>query len=118
MIESESLKSGVHLSEAEFRAYHLERPGFRVSEIHLSSSQQIPWHLHTHISDTFYVMSGEMRLFLQSPKEAMNLLPGDSYCVEAGRPHLVTNAGDELMTFVVLQGVGEYDYVPLVNKGS
>jgi hypothetical protein len=31
-----------------------------------------------------------------------------------GRPHLVTNAGTGSMTFLVLQGVGEYDYVPLV----
>jgi hypothetical protein len=29
-----------------------------------------------------------------------------------GRPRLVTNAGDGSMTF--LQGVGEYDYVPMV----
>jgi hypothetical protein len=32
----------------------------------------------------------------------------------AGRPHLVTNAGDTSMIILVLQGVGEYDYVPLV----
>ncbi len=37
-----------------------------------------------------------------------------SYAVAAGRPHLVTNAGDASMTILVLQGVGEYDYVPLV----
>jgi len=27
---------------------------------------------------------------------------------------LVTNAGDASMTILVLQGVGEYDYVPFV----
>ena len=32
----------------------------------------------------------------------------------AGRPHLVTNAGEGSLTFLVLQGIGEYDYVPLV----
>ena len=36
-------------------------------------------------------------------------------CIAApGRPHLVTNAGERSMTFLVLQGVGEYDYVPMV----
>ena len=35
-------------------------------------------------------------------------------CPQPGRPHLVTNAGERSMTFLVLQGVGEYDYVPLV----
>ncbi len=37
-----------------------------------------------------------------------------AHAVAAGRPHLVTNAGTTSMTFLVLQGVGEYDYVPLV----
>ena len=27
---------------------------------------------------------------------------------------LVTNGGDDSATFLVLQGIGEYDYVPLV----
>jgi hypothetical protein len=33
--------------------------------------------------------------------------------VRAGRPHLVTNGGTTSAVFLVLQGVGEYDYVPL-----
>ena len=43
----------------------------------------------------------------------MQLGPGDSYPVAPGRPHLVTNGGDSSATFLALQGVGEYDYVPL-----
>jgi hypothetical protein len=39
---------------------------------------------------------------------------GESFVAVAGRPHLVTNAGDTSLTFLILQGVGEYDYVPLV----
>jgi len=115
MRASQPLKSGTHLFETEFRAYHLERSGFRVSEIHLSKSQKVPWHYHSNISDTFYVISGEMHLFLQSPKESIRLLPGKSVCVEPGRPHLVTNRGEELLTFIIMQGVGEYDYVPLTE---
>jgi len=33
--------------------------------------------------------------------------------VRPGRPHLVTNAGPRSATFLVLQGIGEYDYVGL-----
>jgi hypothetical protein len=36
--------------------------------------------------------------------------------VRPGRPHLVTNAGDKSLTFLIMQGVGEYDYVPLVER--
>ena len=38
-------------------------------------------------------------------------LPGGP--VAAGRPHLVTNAGDASATFLVLQGLGEFDFVPV-----
>jgi mannose-6-phosphate isomerase-like protein (cupin superfamily) len=68
---------------------------------------------HTNITDAFYVLEGQMRLFLQDPKEEVNLKPGEIHVVEAARPHLVTNGGTKLLTFLVLQGIGEYDYVPL-----
>ncbi len=111
-----SVKDASHLYEVERRARHAERPGFRISELQISPTQQVPWHYHTNIRDTFYVVEGEIRLFLRDPKEDVRLEPGDTYAVRAGRPHLVTNAGTTSATFLVLQGIGEYDYVPLVNR--
>jgi quercetin dioxygenase-like cupin family protein len=108
------VKDASHLYEVERRARHCERPGFRISEIQLSRTQTVPWHTHTNVSDTFYVLEGNMRLFQQTPKEAIELASGQIYQVVPGRPHLVTNAGERSMTFLVLQGVGEYDYVPMV----
>lgn len=113
--KKEAVKDASHLYEVERRARHCERPGFRIAEIQLSPTQTVPWHTHTNVSDTFYVLEGEMRLHLQNPKEAIVLKPGQSYAVAAGRPHLVANAGARSMTFLVLQGVGEYDYVPMVQ---
>jgi len=108
------VKDASHLYEVERRDRHAERPGFRISELQLSPTQTVPWHFHTNISYTFYVLEGEMRLFLQQPKEEVRLGVGQSYVAVAGRPHLVTNAGKTSLTFLILQGVGEYDYVPLV----
>ena len=110
----EPLKDARHLYETERQIYHLERPGFRINEMTLSATQKVPWHYHSTVRDTFYVIDGLLRLFLQDPKEEVQLSPGDSYPVEARRPHLVTNGADRPVTFLVLQGVGEYDYVPLV----
>jgi len=110
----EPVKDASHLYEVERRAYHLEQPGFRIAELQLSPTQKVPWHFHTNISDTFYVLKGEMRLFLQNPKQEVRLKPGESFVCVAGRPHLVTNAGQTSLTFLIMQGVGEYDYVPLV----
>jgi len=98
----------------ERRAEHAARPGFRITELQISSKQKVPWHCHTNVQDTFYVLEGELRLFLREPKEEVRLRPGETYSVAPRRPHLVTNAGEKSATFLVLQGIGEYDYVPLV----
>ena len=109
-----AVKDSSHLYEVERRARHAERPGFRISELQISATQQVPWHSHTNIQDTFYVLEGRLRLFLREPKEDVRLAPGETYVVRPGRPHLVTNGGEGSATFLVLQGIGEYDYVPLV----
>ena len=110
----EAIKDRSHLYEVERRAHHAVRPGFRITELQISPTQKVPWHCHSNVQDTFYVIEGQLRLFLREPKEEVRLGPGESYCVAVRRPHLVTNAGDVSATFLVLQGIGEYDYVPLV----
>lgn len=109
------VKDSTGLYEVERRARHAERPGFRISELQISPTQQVPWHLHTNVQDTFYVLEGELRLFLRDPKEDVRLRPGETYAVRPGRAHLVTNPGTRSATFLVLQGIGEYDYVPLTG---
>ena len=109
----EALKDSSNLYEVERRAYHAERPGFRISELQISQTQKVPWHYHNNIQDTFYVLEGRLRLFLRDPKEEVLLTSGETYSVRPRRPHLVTNAGQTSATFLVLQGIGEYDYVPL-----
>jgi mannose-6-phosphate isomerase-like protein (cupin superfamily) len=113
----QGVKDASHLYEVERRARHAERPGFRINELQISPTQQVPWHYHTHIQDTFYVLEGELRLFLRDPKEEVRVQPGQTYAVRPGRAHLVTNPGQTSATFLVLQGIGEYDYVPLTNRG-
>jgi len=108
-----AVKDSSGLYEVERRARHAERPGFRITELQISPTQTVPWHYHSNIQDTFYVLQGTLRLFLRDPKEDVRLAPGEIYAVRPGRPHLVTNAGDTSATFLVLQGLGEYDYVPL-----
>jgi mannose-6-phosphate isomerase-like protein (cupin superfamily) len=109
----EAVKDSGHLYEVERRASHAERPGFRISELQISPTQQVPWHYHTRVQDTFYVLEGRLRIFLRDPKEEVRLEPGQTYAVRSGRPHLVTNGGEVSAVFLVLQGLGEYDFVPL-----
>jgi hypothetical protein len=92
------LKDASHLYEVEHRATHAARPGFRINELRISPTQKVPWHYHNNVCDTFYVV-------------------GQTHTVPAGRPHLATNGGPGSATFHVLQGMGEYDFVPLLARG-
>jgi hypothetical protein len=52
---------------AERVGRHAERPGFRISEMRMSPTQRIPWHYHTNIQDTFYVLDGSVRITCVTP---------------------------------------------------
>lgn len=106
-------KDPSQLLDVERLRHYASRPGFRIAEITINLAQKIPWHCHSHIQDTFYIIEGSLRVFLRDPKEDVRLTPGQTYSVRAERPHLVTNGGETPATFLVLQGIGEYDFVPL-----
>ena len=112
------VKDASHLYEVERRATHAARPGFRIQELQISPTQQVPWHYHNNVQDTFYVLTGMIRIFLQEPKEEIRLSPGETYTVRPKRAHLVTNASDRSATFLVLQGIGEYDFMPMTRRGG
>ena len=109
----EAVRDSSGLYDVERRVRHAERPGFRITELQLGPRQAVPWHYHNQIHDTFYVLEGQVRLSLRDPHEEVTLGPGETCAVRPKRPHLVANAGETSATFFVLQGIGEYDYVPL-----
>jgi quercetin dioxygenase-like cupin family protein len=109
----EPVKDASHLYEVERRATHAARPGFRINELQLSPTQKVPWHYHSNVQDTFYVLEGRIRVFMRDPKEDVILAPGETLSLAPRRPHLVMNAGETSATFLILQGIGEYDFVPL-----
>jgi mannose-6-phosphate isomerase-like protein (cupin superfamily) len=108
----EAVHAAGRLFEVERSAYYAERPGFRVAELQISPSQRVPWHHHTSVQDTFFVIQGCLSIFVREPEEEIRLVPGETYTVRPRRPHLVTNSGGDSAVFLVLQ-FGEYDFVPL-----
>ena len=102
-----------NLYEVASLTHHLVRPGFRITELTITPGQKVPWHCHSNVQDTFYILEGQVRIFLRDPKEEVNLLPGDTCSVRPGRAHLVTNGSESNATFLVLQGIGEYDFISL-----
>lgn len=59
------------------------------------------------------MLQGRICISLRDPEEQVYLVRGETYTVPPRRPHLVTNAGEGSAIFLVLQGFGEYDYVPV-----
>lgn len=107
------IKDPSYLLDVDKQEHYLARPGFRIAELTLNPTQKVPWHCHSNVHDTFYVLEGQIRLFLRDPKEEVRLAPGETYSVRPQRPHLVISGGESAATFLVLQGIGEYDFVPL-----
>lgn len=108
----DSYKDASNLYEVERRMTHAAREGFRINELTISTSQIVPWHYHSYVKDTFYVLEGELTIYLREPKDMKHLSVGDCYVIQPKRPHSVVNSGKDPATFLVLQGVGEYDFVP------
>jgi mannose-6-phosphate isomerase-like protein (cupin superfamily) len=98
--------------EVERSARHAERPGFRITELQIGPGQKVPWHYHPNIQDTFFVLEGRICVSLRDPEEQVFLGRGETHTVRPRRPHQVTNAGEGSAIFLVLQGFGEYDFVP------
>jgi quercetin dioxygenase-like cupin family protein len=90
----QGVKDASALYEVERRAYHAERPGFRIAELQISPTQKVPWHYHNNVQHTFYVIAGTICIFLGNPKEQVCLRPGQTYSIRPKRPHLITNAAD------------------------
>jgi quercetin dioxygenase-like cupin family protein len=107
------LNAAGRMYEVERRAYHAARPGFRIVEMQIGPTQTIPWHYHSEARDTFYVLSGSIRVRTRAREAQVVLAPGESYAVVAGCPHSVENAGATSAVFLILQGIGEHDFIPL-----
>ena len=80
-IMPKGVKDPSGLYEVERRAYHAARPGFRIAELQISPTQKVPWHYHNNVHDTFYVLEGTIRVFLQQPKEEVRLSRGQTFSV-------------------------------------
>lgn len=101
-----------------------EVPGLRVRRLTLAPGESVPWHRHTEITDTFFCMSGPLQVTTRpaagegsgvgAGAESVHVLqPGETLAVGPGTPHLVTGVDGGGCRFLIVQGVGTYDYVPL-----
>lgn len=83
----------------------------RVSILTLAAGDEVPWHRHSHVKDQFVCLEGPMQVNTRLPDEIKILEPGNTFEVPAGRPHRVTGVDDGPCRFLIIQGVGNYDFI-------
>ena len=88
-----------------------ELPELRVSVLTLSPGQEVPWHYHPRVTDSFFCLSGSVSIEHGVGGRA-ELEPGESYQVPARTPHRVRGAEGVACRFLIVQGIGAYDFVP------
>jgi Mannose-6-phosphate isomerase len=98
----------------------VETPEVRVTLMTLAPGEATPWHRHSVVADTAFRLDGEAAVEVRGTDadgqtdgqvERLALLPGAPCRVEPGRTHRVVNTGSGPCRFLLVQGVGAYDFV-------
>ena len=90
-----------------------ETNGLRVQILTLDGDEEVPWHYHTEISDTFICLDGPMVVEMKDPPGDRELETGDVFDVPPGTPHRVVGKDGGYCRFVIVQGIGEHDFIPV-----
>ena len=84
----------------------------KVSILTLTASQCVPWRHHSNVSDRFFCMEGPMVVETRVPRATHVLKPGETCMVPPRTAHYVHGQNGGPCRFMIVQGVGVYDYVP------
>jgi quercetin dioxygenase-like cupin family protein len=79
----------------------------------LAPGEEIPWHFHTAVADWYVGMEGTVVVETRAPRAEHRLGPGALATVPAKTAHHVVNPGPDPCRFLLLQGIGAYDFNPL-----
>ncbi|CAM5199769.1 hypothetical protein CDEF62S_03668 [Castellaniella defragrans] len=76
----------------------------------LAVGETLAWHYHSHVSDTFYVVRGPLRVASRNPDACVDIETGGLYQLAPGIQHQVSNTTDGDVEWILVQGVGDVDY--------
>ncbi|SRR5579875_1512056 len=88
-------------------------PDLRMTVFTIGTGQEIPWHWHSNVSDTYFGMEGVTVVETRAPNARYEIGPGQTGVVPPKRAHHVTGKDGTRCKFAVLQGVGTYDFNPV-----
>jgi mannose-6-phosphate isomerase-like protein (cupin superfamily) len=93
-----------------------ESADVQVKEFLLGPGEEVPWHHHSAVFDVFYCLAGSLTVertdvFSGERLADLVLQVGDSAKVEPGTAHRPFNGGATQCRFLLVQGVGTYDFL-------
>jgi mannose-6-phosphate isomerase-like protein (cupin superfamily) len=81
-----------------------------VRQLSLEPLGSTPWHFHSEVVDHIYCLSGSIDVYCQNPDDHFPLKVGESCRVGIRRTHRVLNKNNESAVYLLVQGVGKYDF--------
>ncbi len=107
------------MTKSEDLPYHIdgrqliaETDELRVQILTLAPGEEIPWHYHSAVTDTFICLEGSMIVATRSPDAMNGLGVGGTFSVPPRTAHQVTGKNGRYCRFVIVQGIGRHDYIP------
>ena len=88
----------------------------QVSRLVLAPGEEVPWHFHSNVADTFYIMRGPVTIHTRAPDSTVVLEAGAVFQTRERQPHRVVNDSHREVSFVLIQGVGKFDFHELPPK--
>jgi len=98
------------LSDLEIVA---EGADLRVHVLTLARGQSVPWHYHSEITDSFVCLEGPMVVETRAPRNHHHMMPGQRCSVPPKTAHYVHGEDGGGCKFLIVQGIGVYDFVPV-----
>ncbi len=90
-----------------------ENDGLRVQILTLGNGENIPWHYHSAVSDIFICLDGTTVVETRATRACHELAPGKHCVVPPKTAHEVTGKDGNGCRFVIVQGVGPHDFIPV-----
>ena len=89
----------------------------RVRVMMLRSRELAAWHYHTQVTDDIFCLDGKIIVRMQGPDEEIHLSPGQRAHIQPGRNHQLENLDDTESSYLLVQGIGKYDFNVVHPKG-
>jgi quercetin dioxygenase-like cupin family protein len=90
-----------------------EGADLRVQVLTLAAGECVPWHYHSAITDSFVCLEGPMVVETRAPPAVHVLQPAQRCAVGPKTAHYVHGEDDGPCKFLIVQGVGVYDFMPV-----